>query len=62
MSLAVMYRSEARLDNALKQIRSSSFGMPSSSCRNGRGSWFATCSISSTGESARKGFRPASSS
>ena len=38
MSLAVVNRSDARFDNALRQIRSSSFGMASSICRGGRGS------------------------
>ena len=38
MSLAVVYRSEARFDRAFKQMRSSSLGMPSSICRGGRAS------------------------
>src|SRR5256885_813014 len=37
MSSAVVYRSVARFASALKQIRSSSFGIASSSWRGGRG-------------------------
>ena len=37
MSLAVVYRSDARFDSALRQIRSSSLGIVSSICRGGRG-------------------------
>ena len=62
MSLAVVYRSEARFDRALRQMRSSSFGMPSSHCRGGRASKLVICSSSSACESARNGRRPASSS
>ena len=38
MSLAVVYRSDARFDSALRQIRSSSLGIVSSICRGGRAS------------------------
>ena len=38
MSLAVVYRSDARFDSALRQIRSSSLGIVSSIWRGGRGS------------------------
>ena len=52
MSLAVVYRSEARFDRAFRQMRSSSFGMVSSHCRGGRTSRFVICSSSSSRESA----------
>ena len=54
MSLAVVYRSEARFDRAFRQMRSSSFGMSSSYCRGGRGSRLVICSSSSACESATK--------
>ena len=38
MSLAVLYRSDARFDSAFWQIRSSSLGIVSSIWRGGRGS------------------------
>ena len=38
MSLAVVYRSDARLDIAFRQIRSSSLGIVSSIWRGGRAS------------------------
>ena len=38
MSLAVVYRSDARFDSAFRQIRSSSLGIVSSIWRGGRGS------------------------
>ena len=38
MSLAVVYRSDARFDSALRQIRSSSLGIVSSIWRGGRAS------------------------
>ena len=62
MSLAVEYRSEARFESALRQMRSSSFGIVSSNWRGGRGSKLVICSSSSARESARNGRRPASSS
>ena len=37
MSMAVVYRSDARFDSALRQIRSSSLGIVSSIWRGGRG-------------------------
>ncbi len=52
MSFAVVYRSEARFDRALRQMRSSSFGIVSSHCRGGRTSMFVVCSSSSSRESA----------
>src|SRR5712671_6262375 len=61
MSFAVVYRSDARLDNALRQMRSSSFGMPSSYWRGGRGSKLVICSMRSACESAWKGWRPGKS-
>ena len=62
MSFAVEYRSEARLESAFRQMRSSSFGIWSSYWRGGRGSKLVTCSISSASESARNGRRPTSNS
>ena len=47
MSLAVVYRSDARFASALRQIRSSSLGIVSSICRGGRASAWVTCSMSS---------------
>ena len=47
MSLAVVYRSEARFDRAFRQMRSSSFGIVSSHCRGGRASTLVICSSSS---------------
>ena len=38
MSLAVLYRSDARFDSAFRQMRSSSLGIVSSICRGGRAS------------------------
>ena len=38
MSLAMLYRSDARFESAFWQIRSSSLGILSSICRGGRGS------------------------
>ena len=38
MSLAVVYRSDARFDTAFRAIRSSSLGIVSSTWRGGRGS------------------------
>ena len=48
MSLAVVYRSEARFDSAFRQIRSSSFGIVSSIWRGGRASVVVICSSSSS--------------
>ena len=48
MSLAVLYRSDARFERAFWQIRSSSLGIVSSVCRGGRGSWVVICSMTST--------------
>ena len=62
MSLAVLYRSDARLAMAFRQIRSSSLGIASSICRGGRGSAVMICSSSSGRESPRNGFRPVSNS
>ena len=47
MSIAVVYRSVVRLDNALRQTRSNSLGMESTSCRGGRTSSFLIRSITS---------------
>ena len=47
MSLAVVYRSDARFDIAFRQIRSSSLGIVSSICRGGRASVVAIRSSSS---------------
>ena len=47
MSLAVVYRSDARLDSALRQIRSSSLGIVSSIWRGGRASVVAIRSSNS---------------
>ena len=48
MSLAVLYRSDARFASAFWQIRSSSLGIVSSVCRGGRGSVVVICSMTST--------------
>ncbi len=47
MSLAVLYRSDARFESAFWQIRSSSLGIVSSVCRGGRGSVVVICSMTS---------------
>ena len=52
MSLAVLYRSDARFDSAFRQIRSSSLGIVSSICRGGRASAWVTCSMICGSESA----------
>ena len=62
MSRAVVYRSDARLDIAFRQMRSSSLGIVSSICRGGRASAWVTCSMISGSDSARNGLRPVSSS
>ena len=62
MSLAVVYRSDARFAIALRQIRSSSLGIVSSIWRGGRASAWVTCSMISRSESPRNGLRPVSSS
>ena len=45
MSLAVLYRSDARFESAFWQIRSSSLGIVSSIWRGGRASAWITCSM-----------------
>ena len=62
MSRLVLYRSEARFERALWQIRSSSREIVSSIWRSGRGSAVAIWSITSVRVSPRKGFRPVRSS
>jgi len=62
MSLAVLYRSDARFESAFWQIRSSSLGIVSSVCRGGRGSVVVICSITSTTESPRNGLLPVNNS
>ena len=51
MSLAVLYRSDARFDSAFWQIRSSSLGIVSSIWRGGRGSVVLIDSMTSGRES-----------
>ena len=62
ISLAVLYRSDARFASAFWQIRSSSLGIVSSVCRGGRGSVVVICSMISSSESPRNGLRPVNNS
>ena len=64
MSLAVLYRSDARFESAFRQIRSSSLGIVSSICRGGRGSVVAIDLVHhfSMTESPRNGLLPVSNS
>ncbi len=58
MSLAVLYRSDARFDSAFRQIRSSSLGIVSSIWRGGRGSAVVIDSMTSKSESPPEWFLP----
>ncbi len=62
MSLAVLYRSDARFESAFWQIRSSSLGIVSSIWRGGRGSVVLIDSRTSRSESPRNGLFPVNNS
>jgi len=61
-SAAVAYRSDARFDNAFKQMRSNSAGMVSTSSLGGRGSRDSTRCSGSCMVLPRNGFLPVSNS